>query len=631
MLAGWTYYDSVVNQIFIESPYSMRDAMILHEYGHAVHAHLGHQTRIPSYHGACEAYTYQGGVLINSEEHAFMEAFASFFAAAVMRTAPPGSSLERAVSGTLAARLLEWPSPCSSTLGLKSYWGTGFPVTPVTPSMIEGLVGATLWDLFDPLGHPEQGLESHDTIAGEDGTILEIIDRELDVSTAPTIFMFRTAWGNRGKDIAGLDCILSAHGILPERPGCRRSAAVKLVGHFNADNRSDIALTGAAGWGSIPVAFSNGDGSFNVTNSPDNGLAAIAARPGVAKLTGDFNSDGLTDIAFVIPGIDSITVGLSDGSGSFSMPTNIESLPEFGALSGDPTSESLAGDFDGDGDTDIALVGRSPSLPIAWSDGRGQFFETLVPTDPHFALMASHVRSIKLVGEFNGRPGDDILILGVPGVRYLPVMYSHGHGTFDSANVDAGDFAIWATTPGVKILSGDFNGDRITDVALTGVAGWNTVPLFLMGGSGVLNVPVGSFAGWSSSPAAKHLVGDFSGYGRAGIALTGVAGWATLPLALSDGWNFGIVNPPAVDFAAWSTSAGAEALVGDFNGDGKSDVALTGVAGWTTVPIAFANVQQTVIPFSIAVQETNMSWVPNVTFTVTNRPIGDFALWTTAR
>src|SRR5262249_10727771 len=42
--------------------------------------------------------------------------------------------------------------------------------------------------------------------------------------------------------------------------------AVKLVGDFNGDGRTDIALTQVAGWNSLPVAFSYRNGSFKVIN-----------------------------------------------------------------------------------------------------------------------------------------------------------------------------------------------------------------------------------------------------------------------------------------------------------------------------------------------------------------------------
>jgi hypothetical protein len=38
------------------------------------------------------------------------------------------------------------------------------------------------------------------------------------------------------------------------------------TGDFNGDGRGDLALAGATGWASIPVALSNGDGSFKTSN-----------------------------------------------------------------------------------------------------------------------------------------------------------------------------------------------------------------------------------------------------------------------------------------------------------------------------------------------------------------------------
>lgn len=54
-----------------------------------------------------------------------------------------------------------------------------------------------------------------------------------------------------------------------------------VTGDFNKDGRTDIALTGPSAWGSLPVAFSNGDGSFTVTNAPINSFATWAATPSV--------------------------------------------------------------------------------------------------------------------------------------------------------------------------------------------------------------------------------------------------------------------------------------------------------------------------------------------------------------
>ena len=43
----------------------------------------------------------------------------------------------------------------------------------------------------------------------------------------------------------------------------------------------------------------------------------------------------------------------------------------------------------------------------------------------------------------------------------------------------------------------------------------------------------------------------------------------------------------ASQFANWAQAPGAVAVAGDFNGDGRGDVALVGPGGWSTVPVAF--------------------------------------------
>jgi len=57
------------------------------------------------------------------------------------------------------------------------------------------------------------------------------------------------------------------------------------VSDANADGRADIAVTGPPGWSSLPVAFSNGDGTFTVTNHAINNVTQWTATPG-AKIIG---------------------------------------------------------------------------------------------------------------------------------------------------------------------------------------------------------------------------------------------------------------------------------------------------------------------------------------------------------
>jgi len=62
-----------------------------------------------------------------------------------------------------------------------------------------------------------------------------------------------------------------------------------LTGDFNKDGKTDIALVRQEpGWGSVPILFANGNGSWRETNNGLPHAAAWAATRGVQLLTGNF-------------------------------------------------------------------------------------------------------------------------------------------------------------------------------------------------------------------------------------------------------------------------------------------------------------------------------------------------------
>ena len=64
----------------------------------------------------------------------------------------------------------------------------------------------------------------------------------------------------------------------------------------------------------------------------------------------------------------------------------------------------------------------------------------------------------------------------------------------------------------------------------------------------------------------------------------------TVPVLLSHpGASYQVSNLSVGDFAAWSASPLTAALVGNFDGNGGSDIALSGAAGWATVPVAVSH------------------------------------------
>ncbi|MCA8992769.1 MAG: VCBS repeat-containing protein [Planctomycetaceae bacterium] len=122
----------------------------------------------------------------------------------------------------------------------------------------------------------------------------------------------------------------------------------------------------------------------------------------------------------------------------------------------------------------------------------------------------------------------------------------------------------WNTAAGLETFTGDFNGDRLTDIA-----GWADNGVWSVG----LNNGAGGFSTteWGSwEPEATAVwtnvsVADFNGDGKADVAGLNVNGQ----------WVVGISDGVSFTFSVWG-SVGADYVahaIGDFNGDGRADIA----------------------------------------------------------
>jgi hypothetical protein len=54
----------------------------------------------------------------------------------------------------------------------------------------------------------------------------------------------------------------------------------------DGDGKTDLGLTGGASWTILPVAFSNGDGTFRVTSPPVADFPARAGEVGAKAASG---------------------------------------------------------------------------------------------------------------------------------------------------------------------------------------------------------------------------------------------------------------------------------------------------------------------------------------------------------
>jgi hypothetical protein len=372
------------------------------------------------------------------------------------------------------------------------------------------------------------------------------------------------------------------------------------------------ALAVAAACGSSTEE--RGSSSSALTEPPF--LCGAACRGLIHRTHGDVNGDGKADIMFL--NIGDLPGAISNGDGSFAFKDMPVTGGDFGLYEGESDGigapvQAVLGDFNGDAFADMALTGGVntgsglwTSIPVAFaqpsesfnvvnSSGGSNTVLTQTARAPGTQVVASDV---------NGDFLDDLVIVNASGVAY---GLSNGDGTFGEASPTAyaggtnpAQMSTWAMTPGAKLVAGDFDGDGLGDFALVGGLTWGSVPVsFARAGntSQIVNLVGGqdaSFASWAAQPGVAVVTGDFDGDGKTDIALAGGVGWTTLPVAFSNGdGSFRVTNRAISDFESWASDEAADQrpvlLAGDFNGDGKSDLALGGGVGWTTIPVALSN------------------------------------------
>jgi FG-GAP-like repeat/Domain of unknown function (DUF4214)/FG-GAP repeat len=364
------------------------------------------------------------------------------------------------------------------------------------------------------------------------------------------------------------------------------------VGDLNHDGDLDIVAVDNST--AVNVLLGNGHGRF--TTAPGSPLASGDFPEAVA--IGDFNGDGNPDLAvacFTLPPTSgTLRVLLGNGDGTFRAGKNF-------TIGVDPAN-IVTGDFTGNGKLDLAVAegtalvpGGPPGVSVLLGNGDGTFQNAIgypTPAAPYNVA----------VGDFTGDGKLDLVTAnpffpGAPSTQgggNVSVFLNRGDGTFAPAeNIPVPDNPIY-------VAVGDFTGNGRVDLITANSD--NTVSILLGNGDGTFQAPRTFPAGVT---AAMVAVGDFTNNGRLD-AVVGNGGSNTISLLLGNG--DGTLQAP-LTFPTGGLYAEPLA-VGDFTNDGRLDVA---VANFLTNTVSLL--------FNQGIVSAGQAWLDRVYHDLLNRPV----------
>ena len=323
-----------------------------------------------------------------------------------------------------------------------------------------------------------------------------------------------------------------------------------VTGDFNGDGRLDLAVTNSNS-NSVSVLLGTASGTFGPASS------FIVGSDPYALTATDIDGDGRLDLAVANRGSNTVSLLRGTGTGTF---TAAGSTP----VGAGPIS-IVSGDFNGDRRSDLATVGSSSNLvTVLLNNPAGGFG---IPNN--FAIGVNPTSVI--TADFNGDGRLDLVTTNAAtggstppptGANAITIALGRGDGTF-------GETVTFATgTDPFSLTAGDFNGDGKLDVA-TANYGSNNVSVLLGNGAGGFNAATTVALGIGALQPYTIANQDVNGDGKLDL-ITANSSSNTLDVLLGRG--DGTFDAP-IPLSTGPRSEPNGLAIGDFNGDGKPDLA----------------------------------------------------------
>jgi hypothetical protein len=358
---------------------------------------------------------------------------------------------------------------------------------------------------------------------------------------------------------------------------------------YNATTQSCAITLHAPGLSQPLVCLSSADGPVSAPDPSYLPSTPTGAGGSDHISAGDFNHDGKADLALAYH-YQNADTGLFWEQGTANAPANPTSVWDSGVGAFDwNKAKVVAGDFNGDGYADVAFFYNNGNADTAlyWEQGTA----TGLQTTPTYTLVWDSGpgnfdwSAAKFVaGDFNGDGYTDLAALYNYGNARTKLFWMPGTaaGPPTSWDVTGWDSGVgnfdWTAA---KFVAGDLNGDGFTDLAAFYNYGNARTQLFWMRGT-ASGLETSWTVGWDSGAgnfdwnAARFVAGDFNGDGYVDLAALYNYGNADTQLF----WMPGAASGPESSWRlGWRSGTGnfdwtkAKFVAGDVNGDGYADIA----------------------------------------------------------
>jgi hypothetical protein len=379
-------------------------------------------------------------------------------------------------------------------------------------------------------------------------------------------------------------CLSLAFGplITTSLPQTYSAGSLIFSGDFNNAGETDLLLSPANPQSTSQILWGTQNGSFSaITNGP---TAPAGFNFSVVDAVGDVNGDGKADIIQIATKQVSatsfsteITSYISQGNRTF-----IASAHTFVPSGGAPVSPDpmAIADFNSDGKADLFLAFATDTIGhVEFVSMIGNGDGTFTVGQTFFANLGSGASDVQLfAGNFFGDGRTDVAAVSpIPGTPRIEVFANDGDDTFTQV-----ERQLNLTNQGVPVVTaGDFTGDGLTDLAFASTSVGTGVPteaiqVFLNQGLAVFSAkaPISE-----SQPIDQLATGDFTNDGRDDLLVSTGFTFAggSLNTALVYQSNSDGSFQPVVTAISNSTVASHGYSAVDLKANGIADVVAIGI------------------------------------------------------